>query len=224
MKNIVLSALALFFTFTGFSQAETVEAARENANPYPVVTEQPQTDKAAVFIASFNKDRNVGNLHVYSFVNNPPEDYYFTGKEFAAGISDMYTTDLRKKNRKPGAKVYAVQSIRGEGNEYYIIREPGMSGNNRLNMYELNGDKLTFKINLADAKKAGKNVKQTDSWVVDLDGDVLLDVVKVNSKKNADGKVLKKKVTVFFQQPDGTFKARPYKLDPFLYAPENLMK
>ncbi len=224
MKNIILTAIAVLLTSVSFAQTTNVEEARESANPYPVVTDQPVSDKAALFINSFNKERNVGNLHVYSFIDQPAADYYFTGREFAPGLSDMYSADLRRKNRKQNAKVYAVQSIRGEGEEYYIIREPGMSGNNRLSMYELNDDKLTFKINLADAKKVGNKVKQTDSWIADIDGDVLLDVIRVNTKMNANGKVLRKKVTVFFQQQDGTFKAKPYSLDPYLYAPENLMK
>ena len=219
----LLSVLTLLCAFGLSAQQEDVSPQVKNASPYPAAN-STASDSEARFIAAFDKDRNVGNLHVYSFLNTPAEDYYFAGEELDNGFSEMYPEDLRDDIRQSNAKVYAVQSVRGEGDEYYIIRTPGSAGNNRLAMYEVNNDKLTFKIDLADAKKSGSQIVQTDSWILDLNGDVLLDVVRIKSVRDAEGKIIKREEIAYLQQENGTFQEEEMQLDPYQYKPENLSK
>lgn len=222
----LLSILTLVFSLTLTAQDDSIRPLAEDPSPYPVVGASPESDKEAIFMSFFNKDVNVGNLHVFSFLNEPTEDYYFLGNEISRGFADMFTGDLRQTRVAADAKFYGVMSIRGEGRPYYIIRSYGKSGvNNHLALYELNEGKLTFKLDLASATRAGKGVKQVDSWILDLDGDTLLDVISITAQTGKNGEFVKKEQKVYLQNENGTLLLEEdYDLSPYMYLSEDLQK
>lgn len=222
MKYLFIILIGIASNFV-IGQTTSMEATTAEANPYPVITEQPVSNKAASFIALFNKDVNVGNLHVYSFIEKPNENYYFLGTKIDAGFMDMFSPDLRELRNKKRAEFYAVQAIRGKGNQYYIIRSPGHAGNNRLALYQLTGEKLQLKTELANAKKVDTNISQTDAWIRDIDGNTLLDVILVQVEKEERKTTSSKIVSVMLQNEQGILKEdTELKIDPLVLLTEDL--
>lgn len=223
MKYLMLSLVITFIGFNVTAQTSNIEAIKDEENTYPVNNPQPLNNKTTAFLALFNKDVNLGNLHLYSFLDKPSENYYFSGQTISLGMSDMFSPDLRATKNRKNAAYFAVQAIRGNGQENYIIRSPGKSGNNRLALYQLNGNKLQLLTELANAVQKGSEVEQTDAWIRDVNGDTLLDVILVEVKKREGKKLNSKIVSVLLMQEDGTFMEENIEtFDPLILLTEDL--
>lgn len=223
MKYLIIGLLTILTAFSSTAQNSNIEAIEGEVNTYPVSNPQPLTNKTAAFLALFNKDVNLGNLHLYSFLSQPSADYYFLGQTISPGMSDMFSPDLSATKSRKNAAYFAVQAIRGNGQENYIIRSPGNSGNNRLALYQLTGNKLQLLTELANATQNGSEVQQTDAWIRDVNGDTLLDVILVEVKKKAGKKLDSKILRVLLMQEDGTFAEENMEnFDPLVLLTEDL--
>lgn len=193
-----LLMLLFFIPLTTFSQVD----APSLDSPYPL-NNRPSSEKEAAFIALFD-DTNVGNLHVYTTKKSDPmQDYFYKGKEMSAYYTTMLPKKWRKKTRGKAAKAYAVKNIAGAEREFYIIRFLDKKSRNHLALFELQQENLIHKMTLAQAWCKGPRCYQKDTWIQDIDGDTLLDlIVKTRRERNS---LTSDDVEVYQQTKAGNF-------------------
>ncbi len=161
----------------------------------------------ANFINQFELS-NVGNLHIYAKPESQPvADYYLHGKVLGDGFGTYLTPGLWKDTRS-GTRVNAVFAIKynDDQNNLFIINEHKKGKINKLGLYRLNGQQLEMVQPLAYLKKTTSGAhKQMDTWIQDVDGDTLLDLIqrkRTTSENGVSDEVITK---VLLQQPDGSF-------------------
>ena len=191
--------------------AQTAPQERDASMPYPAANYYDSED-ARDFSANFNVT-DVGNLHVYDaeLAEGTSEDYMQ-----GVAVSPTHYRFLPKKIRRQmskGHKVYAVHSIRGEAQEYLLIKHPPVKGSVEYGLYAFDGESLSHLVDLAGHVCKGSNCTQMDSWIRDIDGDTRLDVIQKVKKGDRPAKM-----KVYMQTDRGTFKRdRSRALDPVKY-------
>lgn len=208
--------LLFFIPTTIFSQTN----GSSTDSPYPI-NNRPSSEKTAAFIALFD-DTNVGNLHVYtSKMSNPKEDYFYMGQEMDTYYTAMLPKKWRKKTRGKAAKAYAVKNIAGAEREYYIIRFLDKKERNHLALFELQQESLIHKMTLAQAWCKGPRCYQKDTWIQDVDGDTLVDlIVKTRRERNS---LTSDEIEVYQQTKAGNFvKNETWNIDSTKYPLEEL--
>lgn len=208
MKNLFAfySFIILLLTTSNFVEAQDQKLIEINPEDqaYPIGN-QPENERIAAFISVFD-DTNVGNMHIYTTLDEKASaDYFYLGKDITGTFDDLLSTKLKRRVRQTNGKIFAVHNIRGVNGEYYILRVPSKKGAQALKMYELQGTKLIETLTLADARcKANGTCWQTDSWIQDVDGDTRLDVIQKKAKLR-DGKIIRESTTVYTQNRAGIF-------------------
>ena len=203
---VALLASALFVV----AQTE-LPAERSRTMPYPV-TNVYDDPAAQDFVAGFNVT-DVGNLHVYDaeLADAATAEDYMQGVAIAP-TAYRFLPKAIKKQMSSGHKVYAVHSIRGEGQEYLLVKHPPLRGGVEYGLYAFDGERMQHLVDLAGYSCNGSSCTQMDSWIRDIDGDTRLDVIQ--KKKRPNGKTVMK---VYMQTDDGRFKRTRRALDPVQY-------
>lgn len=175
--------------------------------PYPApVSFADLTKEEAAFINLFNNE-NVTNLHVYASTREAPDQaYYYHGTPILPVFKDMLPSKLSSLTYLRGKEPHAISSMRGNGEQLYLLRLPGENWNNKIAIYAMDNGELTELHTLASytCNKAGRCIQQ-DSWLQDLNGDTLLDIItkKRTTRKNGKSKV---KTSVYLMTDKGVFK------------------
>ncbi|MEM1120511.1 MAG: hypothetical protein AAGJ18_08670 [Bacteroidota bacterium] len=175
---------------------------REEPYPAPVSYEKI-SDKKATFMALF-EDRNVGNLHLYAAPKLKKKRTY-QGEVIPASYKYYFPADIWDSFRKKKLRPRALYSIRGDAEDWYIMRISDNRAKNSLRLYEWQGDNLVEKKMLAYTKCRGKNCEQLDSWIRDIDGDTNLDIVQKKASLRR-GKVNESTVQTFSIDDRGVFR------------------
>ena len=210
MTRLNLLLACLLGTVTLLAQTD-LPAERSNAFPYPV-TNSYDSEAARDFAADFNVT-DVGNLHVYDaeLATGTSEDY-MRGVDIAPTNYRFLPNNIKKQLSK-GYKAYAVHSIRGEGESYFLVKHPAIRKGVEYSLYSFDGNKMKRLVDLAGYNCDGGACTQMDSWIRDIDGDTRLDVIQ--KIKKGDGPTT---MRVYMQTDGGTFKRdRKANLDPVLY-------
>ena len=206
-----LSAALIFCLTSCWTFAQTAPTERNSSMPYPVANVY-DTPEAADFAADFNVT-DVGNLHVYD-----AELAEGTSKEYMTGVAVAptnyrYLPKAVRRKMSTGQKAYAVHSIRGEAQSYFILKHPAVRKGVEYGLYTFDGENMNHLVDLAGYTCKGDRCTQMDSWIRDIDGDTRLDVIQKVRKPN--GKV---RMKVYQQTDGGRFKRdRSLKMDPVTY-------
>jgi len=226
MKMRIVVIILSFLCYAGFSTAQVDVENAEKESPYPITNQAP-SDEAAAFIALFN-DETVGNMHVYSSLDMEADyDYLYKGEEITPEYYSLFDGETLQLLAPMQAKAYAVRSIRGEEQTYFIMRVPSAydETNSNVMLFEMQGDYLESKELLAFAYEKDGTIYQQDSWIRDIDGDTLLDIIKKYQQKEEDGTVLAETIIVKRQLPGGVFKRTDeFEIDENEYRMEPLMQ
>jgi len=196
----------LLWSGLSMAQVDRDEYPEEAGDPYPITNEAPSPE-AKAFIAQFD-DKNVGNLHVYSTLKeNFDIDYPYKGEPLGEEFYSLMDGETIQLLAPEGAKAYAIQAIRGDATTYFLMRMPSAYNNHNTNLmlFELNGEYLESKEVLAFAYEKKGVIYQQDSWILDLDGDTLLDIVKKYQQRTVDGEILAETIITKKQLPNGLF-------------------
>ena len=210
MYRLSLLSLLLGLAVALVAQPD-LPAERPNASPYPVINSY-DSEEARNFAADFNVT-DVGNLHVYDaeLADGTSEDY-MSGVDIAP-TNYRFLPNKIKKQLSKGYKAYAVHSIRGEGQSYYIVKHPPLRNGVEYGLYRFDGKKMKHLVDLAGYGCDGGTCTQLDSWIRDIDGDTRLDVIQ--KKKDGDQPATMK---VYMQSDGGKFRRdRKARLDPVRY-------
>jgi len=224
--RIAAITLSLLF-YAGFTTAQIdPDEVEPDESPYPLVNQAP-SEEAEAFIALFN-DETVGNMHVYSSLDTESDyNYLYKGVEITPEYYSLFDGETLQLLAPSDNKAYAVRSIRGEEQTYFIMRMPSAYDDNNSNvmLFELRGEYLESKELLAFAYEQDGVVYQQDSWIRDIDGDTLLDIIKKYQQKDEDGDVVAETFIVKRQLPSGAFvRTDEFDLDESDYRMEPLMQ
>lgn len=172
---------------------------------YPAHDDTETAEEAV--IASFFEETNVGNLHLFPSANAKASyDYFFKGKELPDNVSGLIDPDWRA-DMPEGMKAYAVYTIKGAPDPFYIIRFEGEGVRNTIELFEMEEGMMEHRQTLAMYWCKPNECIQQDAWLQDADGDTLFDLIKRvkiwDSEKNR--KVIGEYHTVMTQLDDGTF-------------------
>lgn len=200
-----IALFSLFFSFISLNAQKGGDPFQKD-EPYPApVSFADISDKMAAFIAIFN-DENVSNLHVYASKNPIPDQaYYYKGTPVYPVFKDFLPSKLSNLTHIQNGQPHAISSIRGNGVELYLVRIPGEKWDNQIGIYTMNGGSLMELETLAYYDCNQARCVQQDSWLQDLNGDTLLDIITKNRTIRKNG-TSKTKTTVFLMTDKGTFK------------------
>ena len=170
---------------------------------YPAAGNAITSPKVRAFIQLFQSE-NVGNLHVYAHKGTtPPNDYVFTGQPIGGSHTELFDEEHKRWLSIYQHYAFAVYSIRGDEQQYYIIRLADAKGNNRLELFELNDDQLKHNQTLASYTCEATNCMQVDSWLQDINGDTRIDIIQ--KSKTYSSNQSKENLIIFKQTKDGDF-------------------
>ncbi len=205
MKNIPLYII-LIFSFSNLTAQE--EGAEYNTpdEPYPApVSYANLTEEEANFIGLF-RDENIGNLHVFASSDPTPSDaYFFKGSPINSTFKDIMPADIADLTHFQDGQPHAVLSLRGDGEELYVLRLPGERYQNQLALYDLDNGQLRKIKTLAYYQCKDIRCIQQDSWIQDVNGDARLDIITKRKVTRPNGKE-QVKTKVYFMNTDGNFK------------------
>lgn len=195
----------------------TTSAQMDDMTPhdtYPVLN-KPENELQRRFMEEFTPGK-VGNMHVYTYRDNPPADYFFDGEPLATSYAEMYPTRLRRQMGT--GKTYAVAMIRGGEGQHFMVRGDLPKDGNVISLYEFRGDKLLEVMPLARMQcRSNGKCRQMDSWIQDVDGDTRLDIIQ-RTRTLRNGTESKVKTVVYRQLPDGDYtKNNSLSVDPLDY-------
>lgn len=199
----------LLFQATAFSQ-NTPTKKQVGGEPYPApVSYQNISLDQAEFIKLF-ESKNVGNLHIYPLVKQDKTADFFDGKPITSSFSNLLTGDLFKQSFIRNEEPRALFSIRGNGEELYIIRLPDDVSEGEIALYGWNNGKMEKRQTLATYGCKRNHCVQVDSWIQDVNGDTRLDVIQVKKTIRDVGKKVKIEKTVYLMDDNGLFKKSKY--------------
>lgn len=181
----------------------TVAAQQRSPQSYPI-NNTPTTERGKTFAAAFN-EQDVGNLHVYATPEQRVDyEYYFLGDQLPRQTLRMFDRDMRRQLRREKSTLYATYVIRGDNDAFYIVRTYHPDRGSRLELFDLERGKLNHLKTLAYNSCNGSRCTQLDSWVLDLDGDTRLDVVrKFRITDPVSGEVVEEYAEVYAQRDGG---------------------
>jgi hypothetical protein len=201
----------LIFSFFLISSFDAMAQMDENE----VTASEQNSAKLSAFNSFVDKfeNWNVGNLHIYSKPQTVLDiEYYFEGKPLSNDDRQFLPLDLQRQMINKNQPIYAVGSIRHTGdnnfskNEMYILRMDAKKSPGQIMLYEMKNEKLVPRRVLAYNKKVWGGYLQMETWIQDIDGDTLLDLIQKGRKVKRNGKVKKEKTKVFLLQDDGSYK------------------
>lgn len=206
-KLVVLIALLAALTWT-------IAAQDRSPRSYPI-NNIPTTERGKTFAAAF-AEQNVGNLHVFATPESAVDyEYYFRGSTLPRQTMRMLDRDLRRQLRREKAELFATYVIRGDNDAFYIVRTYHPDRGSRLELFNLERGQLHHLKTLAYNRCSDNRCTQLDSWVLDLDGDTRLDVVrKFRVTDPVSGEIVEEYAEVYAQR-DGAILDRTDNL----YAP-----
>ncbi|MBI1228294.1 MAG: hypothetical protein GC192_23875 [Bacteroidetes bacterium] len=209
MKLFNLILLMLMLQINAEAQ-NTPTKKQVGAEPYPApVSYKNISMDQAEFIKLF-ESKNVGNLHVYPLAKQDKPSEFFEGKPIDSGFSNLLTGDLAKQSFIRNEEPRALFSIRGNGEELYIIRLPSDVSGGEIALYGWNNGKMDKRQTLATYDCTRNHCVQVDSWIQDVNGDTRLDVVQVKRTTRDNGKKVKIDKTVYLMDDNGLFKKSKY--------------
>lgn len=171
--------------------------------PYPApVSYENISERKAEFIALF-EDRNVGNLHLFT-AKKLKKDRTFKGEIIPKSYKYFFPSNTWKYFNRKKWRPRALYSIRGDGEDWYILRVSDKKGKNSLRLYEWGEDHLVEKKILAYTKCRGNKCEQLDSWIRDIDGDTNLDIVQRKETTSRKSERITM-ITVFSINSNGIF-------------------
>ena len=176
----ILTTLCLLLTFTLSAQRERVNPTPNRASdPRTYLLDLPDSEAAQYWDASF-PEKNVGFLHVYADPGvEAGEVYSMMGREIDGISTAMLPKKFQKMASRMDADVYASAAIRGKNENLYLVRMDGPS-EDRVEMFALRGGQVKHLKTLAHYKKSNSGrVKQTDSWLTDIDGDTHFELMTI---------------------------------------------
>ncbi len=143
---------------------------------YPANNRVESLEAAAVI--SFFEETNVGNLHVYPSADTSASyDFFFKGEKLPEGAMGIFKKAWREKLPK-SYDAYAVYAIKGEGKPYYIVRYEGEGLRNAIELFEMIEGEMQHRQTLAMYRCEEGECVQQDTWLLDLNGDTLFDMIK----------------------------------------------
>ena len=218
MKLLPLFSFFVFFTLPLWSQ-DTGDDLPQGDEPYPApVSYADLSPLEANFIGLFNSE-NVTNLHVHA-IPSPEGDYPFEGTPITQEYNGLLQGNLASQTFVKGEEPRAVMSMRGNGEELYLVRQPSGEWKGELALFSMEDGKLRGLEVLAYRKCNSLRCVQQDSWLQDVNGDGLLDIIQ--KKQVTRGySVARSKTKVFLMEPDGSFKrTKPTMIDQTDYQVE----
>lgn len=205
MNSLKLTILAILIHVNVFSQTNNEKKLR-GAEPYPApVSYENISLEQAEFIKLF-EDKDVSNLHVYPLVKQEKESAFLQGKTIDSGFSNLLEGFLSKQTFVTNAEPKAVFRIRGEGEEYYIIRLPIDVSGGEIALYGWNNGKLEKKQKLASYSCKRNHCTQVDSWIQDVNGDTRLDIVQIKKTTRKNGMKVRIDKVVYLMDNNGLLK------------------
>ncbi len=203
MKNTLILMLSVFAVF-GLNAQSMAEA---NVNQMAATSgDEPMT--LSQYFKKNVMDWNVGNLHVFpEDQNNTEKAYYYEGEMMEKKYYRLLPYQLQNKVIR-GSKFYSVSAIRGNdlNDDFYILREEAKNGDQMIYLADIQNNRFKIVKKLASISRKGNTIQRTDSWIKDLDGDSLLDIVQKKTVMEEDGDVLKESYKVFRHTKDGKLK------------------
>ena len=205
MKNIPVYII-LVFIFSGLAAQEGQTDYSTPGEPYPAsVSYEGLTAAEANFIGLF-RDENIGNLHLYASADPMPGTaYFFKGEAIKPTFKDLLPGEIAPLTHLQGGQPHAVLSLRGDGEELYVLRLPGQRFQNQLSLYDMENGQLRKLMTLAYYQCSNSRCEQQDSWVQDVDGDARLDIITKKKITNRKGKE-QVSARVYLMKTDGTFR------------------
>lgn len=141
-------------------------------------------------------------MHLYSIlVGTNIESYPFIGETVAFnmyGLFDANSASVFQQSYRLGT--YAIGKI----GDLYILRVPGNKGSNSINLYRLQGGKLTVEMPLALANDEPSVNVQQDAWLKDLNNDGKIEII-LRQTSAPQGGNSQDVIRVFTQAGDGSF-------------------
>ena len=197
MYRIVVPLLSLFYLSASLT-AQVVE------EPYPApVSFQDLTEQQATFIALF-EDRNVGNLHLFipPSVGTQPT---FDGTIIPKSYRRLFPKSVRRSFKRKGQQPVALHSIRGDEEDWYLVRTYDRKGTPAIRLYEWENGKMKEKMVLAYTRCQAGQCEQLDSWIRDINGDTTLDIVQKREVRSKNGKTLQSDLAAYSIDRRGQF-------------------
>jgi len=151
---------------------------------------------------------DLGNLHVYAKPRDMLEyDYYFKGKPVNQASRTYLPLEVKRATIGTDEQVYAIGEISGVGrNDLYIIRIEEAKEPNRIMLTRLvKAGKLEKIATIAYFKRKENGYEQLDTWIQDVNGDGLPDMIRKTRTLDAQGKEMDVETQVLLQLRDGTY-------------------
>lgn len=203
MRDILLLCCALLMTTLN------LQAQKKSPATYPALN-APKTETARTFASIFDEN-NVGNLHVFPTNDEEAEyDYYFRGRPLPDNLYGLFPEKWEKLIAEQQAEVFTTYVIRGENDAYFIVRLQSPEMGQRLELFDLKDGSLRHLHTLAFADCNRGRCIQQDAWILDLDGNTRLDIIKkVRITDRYTGQAIDEYANVYTQTNDGIY----YKTD-----------
>lgn len=153
---------------------QTVKSGPDRAgNPYSA--SQALQDFAAGFA-----ETNVGFLHIYADPNvDPKETYLMRGTEASGTLKALLPAKFQRMAQSMNATVFGSAAIRGLNENMFIVRMDGPM-KDRLELFAIRGNKVKHLKTLAYRNCTNGKCEQLDSYITDIDGDTVLDLVQIS--------------------------------------------
>ena len=190
--------LTLFLASSLTLSAQEVETARTPANrssePQAYPANSTVEGEALQRFVAFFEPQTVGFFHVYADPKvDPEETYLLRGNKLGSVALQVLPKKSRRWIERNGADAYGAGAIRGMNESLYLVRMDGR-GEDRIEMFAIRDNQVAHLRTLAVMEKNGTKMKQTDSYITDIDGDSYLDLMTI--KRGKDGGIGKREVFV----------------------------
>lgn len=144
---------------------------------YPI-GKAPETEMGRAFSAAFDES-NVGNLHVFGTLEaEPSADYFYVGTAIDHKFYGLLSPTWQRALLPKTAELYAIKAIRHGDGVQYIMRFYTPDQGNQIELFTLINGELRHLTTLAYIECSKTRCIQLDSWILDVDGDTDLDLVK----------------------------------------------
>lgn len=132
-------------------------------------------------------NKNVGLLHVYTDpLVDPNEVYLMRGEEISSVSKALLPKKFQRMARRMNATLYGSAAIAGTNENLYLLRMDGMMSD-RIEMFAIRGNKIKHLKTLAFRKCADGLCAQMDSYITDVDGDGIFDLIQIKRIQNRSG-------------------------------------
>lgn len=140
--------------------------------------------------------------HFYSIMDGGNiSEYAYLGTPVPKELMDLFD----KKSAEDFKTILWGAYALGRVDSLFFLRVPAKQGAKEIAIYRPTSEGLIRTHSLANATCIQGYCTQTDSWLIDLNGDGLLDVVTRSLQQDPGGATLSDKIVSFSQNPDRTF-------------------